>query len=133
MLTKSIKSRAMRDAVIYMLITSLCGIFSAVYEHFSHGVYSSYMVYLFLFPLVAGVLPYLLIHLLELPFPNRAALNLYNSGISSLILGSALSGVFEIYGTQCSLCVVYWIIGIAFTATGILLYITKNLCAPKQA
>jgi hypothetical protein len=33
----------------YLGFTLFCGLFSLIYEHFSHGVYSDYMVYLFLF------------------------------------------------------------------------------------
>ena len=36
-----------------------CAVFSAVYEHFSHGVYSWYMVFLFAVPLIYGLVPFL--------------------------------------------------------------------------
>lgn len=46
---------------IYLLVTILCAAFGAVYELFSHGVFSYYMLYAFGVPLLGGVLPLLLI------------------------------------------------------------------------
>ena len=43
---------------IYLLVTILCAAFGAVYELFSHGVFSYYMLYAFGVPLLGGVLPF---------------------------------------------------------------------------
>ena len=44
--------------VVYVAVAAFCGLFSAIYEYFSHGVYSAWMIFLFAWPLVGGVLPY---------------------------------------------------------------------------
>ena len=44
---------------IYLLVTILCAAFGAVYELFSHGVFSYYMLYAFGVPLLGGVLPFI--------------------------------------------------------------------------
>ena len=41
----------------YLLAAVCCAAFGAIYECFSHGVYSYYMTYAFMIPLLAGALP----------------------------------------------------------------------------
>lgn len=124
---KNIKNRALKALMIYVPAAVLCGIFSLIYEHFSHGVYSNFMVWLFLFPLVGGALPFFIIYVFKLAYPNRVALNIYNSGICTLTIGSCMSGVFEIYGSTSALLIVYWIVGICFTAFGLILYMIETI------
>ncbi len=47
--------------LIYLTASIICAVFGAVYEMFSHGVYSFYMIYAFAFPLICGMLPFLLL------------------------------------------------------------------------
>ena len=44
----------------YLVATVVTVAFGAVYEWFSFGVYSYYMIYAFAVPLLGGVLPYYL-------------------------------------------------------------------------
>lgn len=81
------------------------------------------MVYLFLFPLIGGVIPFFAILLSNLPSPKRLAFNLYNSGVAALTVGSAFIGVLEIYGTTSELAGVYFIAGTVFILSGIASYI----------
>ncbi len=126
---KSNKRQKARKAVVtYAGITLFCGLFSFVYEQFSHGVYSSYMICLFLFPLLGGVLPYALLGLVNnLRFPSRASMNLYNFGIATLTVGSCLKGVLDIYGTTSDYMPVYWIAGAVLIALGIVVYILSTM------
>lgn len=101
-------------------------IFAAIYEYFSHQVYSGYMILAFTIPLVGGALPFLVIALLGRKFPGRAAVNLYNSGIAALTVGSIMRGGLEIYGTTNNLTDVYWLAGGALGAAGILAYIVDD-------
>lgn len=39
------------------ILAAFCVIFAAIYEYFSHQVYSSYMIGAFLFPVALGILP----------------------------------------------------------------------------
>ena len=45
--------RASRTAFVYLLVSLFCALFGAVYEVFSHEVYSFYMIYAFAFPLAS--------------------------------------------------------------------------------
>ena len=112
-----------KTAAAYLGAALFCGIFSYVYERFSHGVYSGYMVYLFLFPLLGGALPYAAVLFLGARPPQRLAANLFNAGIATLAVGSAMEGVLEIYGTDSSYLCVYWWVGISLAALGALAYL----------
>ena len=121
------QKKYMKKISFTFLIASLfCMVFAAVYEDFSHQVYSGYMIFAFIIPLVGGALPFLMLALLGRRFPGRAAVNLYNSGIAALTVGSIMLGVLEIYGTTNGLTDVYWLAGGAFAAAGILLYIVEG-------
>ncbi len=85
-------------------------LFGAVYETFSHGVFSFYMLYAFSVPLVFGVTLYLIL-LFARRYPGRVFLNLWNSAIAAFSAGSVFKGVLEIYGTTNSLVIVYPICG----------------------
>ena len=108
--------------------TAFLALFGAVYELFSHEVYSYFMIYAFAVPLMLGVLPYTLL-LISRKVPGRAALNLWNSGIAALSVGCVFRGVLEIYGTTNSLCVVYAAAGGALLAAGL---IAQIVCMKKQ-
>ena len=110
-----------KTAFVYLLIALFCVLFGAVYEHFSHEVYSGYMIYAFAFPLVGGTLPFLALDLFPWKkYPSTIARNLYHSGIATLTVGSILQGVLEIYGTTNSLCGIYWVVGGILVIMGII-------------
>lgn len=44
----------MKTACAYLAVSAFCAVFGAVYEHFSHNVYSACMVFAFAFPLAGG-------------------------------------------------------------------------------
>ena len=87
-----------RSAKRYVVAAVLCGFFSAVYEYFSHGVVSYWMVCLGLIPLLAGALPVLVLGFLGVRV-HVATRELWACGVLALALGSCLMGVLEIYGT----------------------------------
>jgi len=118
----SLKNRAARSALAFSSTALFCGIFSAVYEHFSHGVYSPFMVWLFLFPLLGGALPYLCIFAAGARLPGALPRDMWDSGVATLTVGSALTGVFEIYGTTAPLVGIYWFAGAALMLTGAVTY-----------
>ncbi len=108
--------------VLYLFISIFCILFGAVYEYFSYEVYSYFMLYAFVFPLVGGALPFFGLAFFRMPTPNRVSRNLYHSGIAALTIGSLFKGALEIYGTTNRLVSVYWMFGILFLLTGIILY-----------
>ena len=68
-------------------------LFAAVYECFSHQVYSGFMVFAFLFPLLGGVLPCsLLLRADRGPRPGPVSRCLYASAIASFTAGSLFGG-----------------------------------------
>lgn len=93
-------------------------LFGAVYEMFSHGVFSFFMLYAFAVPLVFGVTLYLVLLFLG-KYPDRVFLNLWNSAIAAFSAGCVFQGVLEIYGTTNSLMIVYPIAGCVLAASAL--------------
>lgn len=90
-----------------------CIVFGAIYEAFSFGVFSYFMIYAFAAPLAAGIAEMILY--LRHRQASRVFLNLLNSAAVTAALGSLAAGVVEIYGTENRLLVIYPIV------TGVLL------------
>ena len=112
-----------KEAFIYLLISLVCMIFGAVYEVFSHGVYSPYMVCAFAAPLTGGTLMFLLLDRAnQKVMPGRIPLQLYHAGIATLTVGSIVQGILEIYGTTIRLLSLYWAVGACLPAAGAILY-----------
>lgn len=51
-------NRMNKTALYYLFISLFCILFGAVYELFSHEVYSYFMLYAFVIPLGGGALPF---------------------------------------------------------------------------
>ena len=115
--------------LIDLLASLFCALLGAVYEVFSHGVYSYGIIYAFVFPLVLGVLPLLLITMLQKPYPNRFARSVFHAGIAALTVGSLVSGALEIYGTENPLTLIYWVAGGALTLLGATVHL---ICSFRQ-
>lgn len=98
----------------YLLSTVICALFGAVYELFSHEVYSFYA---FAFPLLLGAVPFFILLKAGMPFHESAA-DLIHSGVAALTAGSILKGILAIYGTSNPLIAVHWILGAALTSAG---------------
>lgn len=105
-----------RTAFAYLLATIGVALFGGVYEQFSHGVWSFWMVYAFAFPLLLGALPFSVLALRKRPLPPRHSRQLHHAGVATLTVGSVMQGVLDIYGTTNRLTVVYWVVGIALLA-----------------
>ena len=115
----SVTDEARRGLVagwVYLAISLFCLVFGVVYEHFSHGVYSNAMVYAFVYPLCLGAFPFFTVCAFgggrtERIVPSGASARLWAYGVATLTVGSILSGVLEIYGTDSDLLIVYPIAG----------------------
>ena len=122
------KQRQMAKAsFIYLLISLFCVLFGMIYEHFSHEVYSGYMIYAFLFPLIMCTLVFFVLALFGRRFPGAIALNLYHSSVTALTVGSIFRGVLDIYGTDNPLIAVYWVSGITLGFAAVICYIISCL------
>ncbi|MEE0026414.1 MAG: hypothetical protein U0J70_02405, partial [Atopobiaceae bacterium] len=71
-------STPLREAMAFVVVSLACALLGAVYELFSHEVYSYYMIYAFVLPLALGALPNLVIELRGLRPPSRSAANMWN-------------------------------------------------------
>lgn len=120
-----------KTGFIYLLLAVICAFAGAIYEIFSHGVFSYYMLYAFGFPLAGGALPFLAAGCFGRRDFGRTALRAYHAGIGTLTTGSFVQGILEIYGTTNKLVFVYWVLGGVLLTGGIFMgYLTKgrNIC-----
>lgn len=111
----------------FLFITLFCALFGAIYEHFSFGVYSNFMIYAFGWPFVFGALPAL--YLMGKSDDRRKerqkgpsmlwAKRLWHTGIAILTVGSIVRGILDIYGTTSGMTNVYWIVGGAMLGIGL--------------
>nr|WP_295683047.1 hypothetical protein [uncultured Lachnoclostridium sp.] len=109
---------------LYLVTSLFFLIFGAVYEHFSHEVYSNYMIYAFVIPLVGGTfLSFLLDLLSQKTMPERITFFLYSAGIIVLTVGCIFQGVLDIYGTTNRLMIIYWLVGISLLIISTIAYI----------
>ena len=110
----------------HLAFSLFCALFGAVYEKFSFGVYSYFMIYAFTIPLILGTIPLLSIAIWGKMLPDKTALSAWNSGIAALTVGCIMQGVLNIYGTTNRLMIVYPITGFVLLSAGIILYLRKN-------
>lgn len=122
-----------RISYVWLITAAAVAVAGRVYEHFSHEIYSFPMMYAFLYPLLAGALPYQTLALLEKRSPGRLSRGLYNAGVVSLTVGSVFDGVLEIYGTSNSLTSVYAVAGVILMTAGLLLYLLSPHTRKKQS
>lgn len=127
------RKRASKTALVYLLVSLFFVLFGAVYEIYSHEVYSYYMLYAFTFPLIGGTLVFNILSFLKLQkYPNTIARNLYHSGIATLTVGSVVQGVLEIYGTTNALSDYYWSVGIVLIVIGVIAGIVGFLLQRRE-
>lgn len=116
-----------RQGLIYIIATVLCILFSIIYESFSHGVISNFMIFSFLIPLLLGVVStYLIYFFKKEKLPTALENNFYNAGVATLTFGSIIEGVLEIYGTTNIKVYAYLVIGVSLIIISNLLYIVSN-------
>ncbi len=130
---KSLRNRNVgRSALLYLGSAVFCAVFGIIYESFSHGVYSPFMIWAFLLPLILGAAPYFTIWAFSgsgksNAVPCPVAAYSYAFGIATLTCGSIMCGVLEIYGTTSHLSAIYWFAGGVLFVFGLLAYILQQL------
>lgn len=117
------RERFLKVIQIYLVLTVFLALFGAVYERFSHEVYSYFMLYAFSIPLLLGVVVFFLLMKHGRAYPNALTATLYHGGIAAMSLGSIVSGILEIYGTDHPLTRLYWILGSTLCVLGVLSYL----------
>ena len=108
-------------SLIYLGLTIFTALFGAVYEIFSHEVYSYYMIYAFAVPLVLGVLPNLICLVRNVRNIHPLSVWFWNAGVITLTVGALFHGALEIFGTINKLAIVYQIASSFFFLVSIIL------------
>ena len=124
----------LRSGIAYLTAAMLVAAAGWLYELFSHGVYSNYMVYAFMVPLAAGALPDLLAAARGSRGKKRsgcgraahAAAALRLAAIVTLTAGSLVKGVLDIYGTTSRLVIIYPVAGICLMAASLLIFAKQS-------
>ncbi len=97
-----------RTELIYLAASIFLAFAGAVYEHFSFGVYSYFMIYAFAIPLIGGALPFAI---LGHKGAKQAADSInsvwYHASIVTLTTGSVVQGILAICGRPNSLVMIY--------------------------
>ena len=118
----------LKRAKIYLILAIVCCLIGAVYEHFSFGVYSYFMLYAFAVPMVCGVLPALFLASSRQPSEiPRWSIKLWDAGIAVWTVGAFFRGILEIYCTASALTKWYWIAGLILLLSAGLLYVTHRI------
>lgn len=118
MSTSVIKNKRVKKTLVsYSLLTIFFLAFSRIYESFSFGETSLHMHYLFVVPLVGGVILSFLLKII--PNLARISLNLWNSAVAVLTAGMLLRGIVNLSGRSTTLDQPYWYVGLAFAILAI--------------
>jgi hypothetical protein len=93
-----------KTAVVYLAAAAGSVLFDRIYAIFGHGVFSAGMSLLFLYPLLAGAVPFAILWFFTPQMAQvrhfRLFSNGYHSGLAAIMAGSLLQGVYEIAGTR---------------------------------
>ena len=122
---KNKNKRLKKTLVGYSLLTIFFLAFSRIYESFSFGETSLHMHYLFVVPLVGGIILAILLKII--PNLSRLSLNLWNSAVAVLTAGMLFRGIVNLSGRSTTLDQPYWYIGLVFALLAIVsLFLQKN-------
>lgn len=116
-----------KTSIKYLVISIIVFIFSLIYEYFSHGVYSNFMIFAYLIPLLFGSLPFFILKNKSI---NNITKNLYHCIIATLTIASIIKGVLDIYGTTNSLIYYYFYTSIVLFIL-IIIFIVKEKKSEK--
>lgn len=131
---RSDKLTVKRNMFIYLGVFLFVALVGFIYEQFSHGVYSFFMAFAFLFPMVLGFLPYLALFLFgKNIFPSEITSDIYNAGVATITVASLFKGVLDIYGTTRDVhTYTLFISGIVLLALGLISYLVILIISKKK-
>ena len=110
----------------YFIRSVILFIFQLVYHHFSHGVTSQALKWVWVIPMVGGAFLFIFEKILN-TFRNRLAFNLFNTGLASYIVGMILKGILEIAGASSPYIGIYPMIGTIILGISLFIYISSLL------
>ena len=114
---KNKNKRLKKTLVGYSLLTIFFLAFSRIYESFSFGETSLHLHYLFVVPLVGGIILAILLKII--PNLARLSLNLWNSAVAVLTAGMLFRGIVNLSGRSTTLDQPYWYVGLVFALLAI--------------
>lgn len=114
---KNKNKRLKKTLISYSLLTIFFLVFSRIYESFSFGETSLHMHYLFVVPLIGGIILALLLKII--PNLARLSLNLWNLAVAVLTAGMLFRGIVNLSGRSTTLDQPYWYVGLAFSILAI--------------
>ncbi|MBR1752746.1 MAG: hypothetical protein IJ740_18070 [Ruminococcus sp.] len=103
------RKSCMTQATAMLFATAFTALFGAIYEYFSHGVYSYFMIYAFAPLLAAGIIYLLQARFAHHPF-GAAVRNIFTALAATAAVGMVAQGVVFIYGSTNRLTAVYAVI-----------------------
>ena len=101
-------------------------VFQSIYHLFCHGVVSIGLKYVWILPLLGG----LIVLLLNFPLNflnNRFAFNLYNSGLAFIINAVILQGILDIAGSDSPYVHYFYLLATILLAISLVSLISKRL------
>ena len=108
----------------YLIFSGICLIFGGIYEIFSHQVYSMFMIFSFLIPLVMGAVVYTVL-MRNSFFVNNISNDLYKMSVYTFTFGSIMKGVLDIYGTTNNKLLIYLIAGLILFVSAVVLQVVN--------
>ena len=106
------KKRFCISSVVYLCITLFCVIFNIIYTYFSYGMTSTHMKYMFLFPLLLGCIPSILLVITKMyRYITRITFNMWNAGCATFITGCIVVGIITNSGRNTDVFFIYCTIG----------------------
>jgi len=112
----------MKTALNKILFALFLVLFGAIYEIFSHEVYSYMMIYAFV-PCIILAAVYMILVLKKFSLPSKLACDIMDSGVVTISIGLVFGGIIEIYGTTNKLLYVYFACGALFILAAIITYV----------
>ena len=128
----------------YLAAAAVVAAAGQIYELFSHGVYSNYMIFAFMIPLAAGAVPNMIAAAVNKKRASSgsgyadpgsshedsgirsAASGLQLAAVATLTAGSLVKGALEIYGTTNRLTAVYPAAGTILLTAALLMYFIQR-------
>ena len=98
-------------------------VFAIIYEYFSHGVVSYFMIFAFLIPLLNLILNCIFIY--SKFKVTRLSKNLISMSIYTFTFFSIMKGVLDIFGTTNNLIFIYLIVGLLLFIFGVFSLLKK--------
>ena len=104
-----------------LFFAAFCAFFGAVYEAFSFGVFSYFMIYAFSVPLATAIL--LLVMFKREKIPPKSFIDLLHMTSVTAALGFIATGVVEIYGSDNRLLWAYLFLGTGLFLAALISYV----------